>query len=318
MLEGIIGHERVVSGLQYALTNQLVNHAYLFGGPSGVGKKTTAMSFARALLRPKGEEAGFNPDLHIIRPEGGVKSNAKASGKKSIKINQLRDLQNNAFLTAFGAGRQVYIIEQADKMTDAAANCLLKILEEPPRGVVFILVTDNLDGLLPTILSRCQLYRFTSLTVAEVMHILTQEYDKYDNIDSVRTAAELSGGSPGRALAVLQKHDKRERMLDLLIRLVRERPVSTLVPTPELDVREDLEEFINYLILVFRDVLLTQYNIEELSVNVDRQSMIRELALIYQKREVMDILIYATDALNLLTGSINQRLVLDGLLFKLG
>jgi len=321
LLRDIVGHEQILTSLSYALSKNLVNHAYIFSGPMGVGKKTIGLSFARALLCCRGQgdacgecedctrtACGLHPDLHIISPEGA-----------SIKINQLRALQDVAAFTAFGTGRQVFLLEQAEKMTLAAANCFLKILEEPPAEIVFILVTDDTGGMLPTVLSRCQQYRFNPLSREDVLQVLNNMGDKtcYD-INSVRVAAELSGGSPGQALVMLDGLDKRSVMLDILMQIIRERPGNIFLPVNDLDEREDLALFIDHVVLFFRDVLIWQITgTIELILNVDRHSDIIELAGTYVKPEVMDILLTAERASSLLASNVNQRLVLDSLLFRI-
>lgn len=319
VLRDVVGHERIKERLRSALVKGLVNHAYLFGGPAGIGKKTAGLAFARALLCRRGggdacgqcedcirSEQGMHPDLHIIRPEGAT-----------IKINQLRALQDGAAFTAFGEGRQVFLMEQAEKMTLAAANCFLKILEEPPPGIVFILVTDDSAGMLPTVLSRCQQYRFSPLSREQVLQVLADTGAGCDS-DSASVAAALSGGCPGRALALLDGLDKRNAMLDLLLHIVRERPGSVFLPVDELAEREDLADFIDYVILFFRDVLIWQITgSTELIINVDRISYIIELAGAYARPQVMDILITAEKSSVRLASNVNQRLVLDSLLFKI-
>lgn len=318
VLRDVVGHEQIKERLRNALVKGLVNHAYLFGGPAGIGKKTAGLAFARALLCCRGggdacgqcddcirSEQGVHPDLHIIRPEGAT-----------IKIHQLRALQDGAAFTAFGAGRQVFLMEQAEKMTLAAANCFLKILEEPPPGIVFILVTDDSARMLPTVLSRCQQYRFSPLSREQVLQVLANT-GGYDS-NSASVAAALSGGCPGRALALLDGPDKRNAMLDLLLHIVRERPGSAFLPVDELAEREDLADFIYYVILFFRDVLIWQITGSTgLIINVDRISYITELAGAYARPQVMDILITAEKSSVRLAGNVNQRLVLDSLLFKI-
>jgi len=139
----------------------------------------------------------------------------------------------------------------------------------------------------------------------------------YD-FNSVRVVAELSGGSPGQALARLDGLDKRIAMLDILMQIVKERPGNIFMPVNELDEREALASFIDYVVLFFRDVLIWQVTGSiELMVNVDRHSDIVELAGAYVKPEVMDILLTAVRASSLLASNVNQRLVLDSLLFKI-
>ncbi|KAF1085866.1 DNA polymerase III subunit tau [Sporotomaculum syntrophicum] len=320
-LRDVVGHEQVVKSLQSALANNFVNHAYTFSGPTGLGKKSVGFAFARALLcrcnqgDACGEcddcnrsERGLHPDLHIISPEGN-----------SIKIHQLRAVQESASITAYGMGRQVFLILQAEKMTLAAANCFLKTLEEPPAGVVFILITDEPAGMLPTVLSRCQQYRFSRLSREKVLRVLANKGSgAYYSVESAQVAAELSEGCPGRALAMLEDPNKRISRIELLMRIVRGRPGSAFLPVDKLTEREDLGEFINSVILIFRDVLIWQLTgSAELLINVDRHSDIIELAGTYVKPEVMDILITAEKSSDYLASNVNQRLVLDSLLFKI-
>jgi DNA polymerase-3 subunit delta' len=317
-LRDVVGHDKIKRSLSYALATGRISHAYLFSGPPGVGKKTTGHAFARALLCGQSEsdacgycddcarsERGVHPDLHIIRPQGG-----------SIKIAQLRALQNSAAYTSFSGGRQVYLVEQAEKMTLEAANCILKILEEPPRGVTFILVADETDGLLPTIRSRCQLYRFSPLPEEEVYRVV--EASGGDDAGRARVAARISGGCPGRALAFLEGADKRDQMWGLLARLAGERPYGALLPVDGLGGRDELEAFINCAVLFFRDALVWRITgREELLINVDYRQNISRLAGIYSEREILDILVALEKAARRLAGNVNHRLLLDTLAFKI-
>lgn len=316
-LSNIVGHEKIKERLHNALVSGQVSHAYLFGGPSGVGKKTIGLAFARALLCKKGNgdicnncddcmrtERGVHPDLHLISPEGA-----------SIKIHQLRSIQDSAFFTSFSGGRQVYIVEQAEKMTLTAANGFLKILEEPPNGVTFILITNDPASILPTIHSRCQRYSFFPLTEEQVIQVVAQE--ESDN-ERLHVAVKLSGGSPGRALLMLNDMDRRYKTLELIMRLARQRPLSAFIPLEDLSERSDLEDFIESVIVFFRDVMIyKKTKTDDLLINIDWQENIAEIAKTYAETEVLDILITAEKASRQLAGNANRRLLLDTLIFKI-
>ncbi|MBI5788339.1 MAG: DNA polymerase III subunit delta' [Candidatus Schekmanbacteria bacterium] len=155
----IKGQNRVVKILCRALAQKRLPHAYLFYGIEGVGKKLTALHLAKVVnCRQQTEEPcgicpachkvdkAIHPDVILIQPEEG----------ESIKIEQIRRLQEEIAYKPFEGYFKVWIIDQADKMTQQAANCLLKTLEEPPASSLIILLAVQEESLLPTIISRCQ------------------------------------------------------------------------------------------------------------------------------------------------------------------
>jgi len=313
----LMGHEKIKTSLAGALVSNRVSHAYLFYGPPGVGKKTAGLAFARALLCSGGGDdacevcddcsrtkQGGHPDLHLIRPDGA-----------SIKIRQLREVCDGAVFTSFGEGRQVFLVEQAERMTTEAANSFLKTLEEPATGVVFILVTDDPAGIPPTVLSRCLCYRFNNLSREDVAKVIAPEAG---TAELAHTMAALSGGSPGRALALLGGSAGRDRALELALSLVVNSRSAMPTPPEEISGREEAQEFVNYLTVLFRDVMIIQQaGLNELLINIDRRDDIAKLASAYDGREVLDILLTAEETARRLAGNVNQRLALDSLLLKI-
>ena len=316
-LRELVGHEKIKASLAGALKSNRVSHAYLFYGPPGVGKRTAGLAFARVLLCSGGgddacevcddctrSKQGLHPDLHLIRPDGA-----------SIKIRQLKEACNGAVFTSFGEGRQVFLVEQAERMTTEAANSFLKTLEEPVAGVVFILVTDDPAAIPPTVLSRCLCYRFNNLSRADVAKVIAREAG---SAELAHTMAVLSGGSPGRALTLLGGSAGRDRALEMALGLASRRRSAMPVPPEELSGREDAKEFVNYLTVLFRDAMvLQQAGSVELLINIDRRDDIAFLASAYGRREVLDILLTADETARRLAGNVNQRLALDSLLLKI-
>ncbi len=165
----VVGQEHVKDVLKAALEQGRVGHAYLFSGPRGVGKTTTARLIAMTAnctqpgVKPCGEcesclsvRAGNHPDVMEI------------DAASNNSVDDVRELREKVGLSAMRGGKKIYILDEAHMMSRAAFNALLKTLEEPPEHVIFILATTEPEKIIPTILSRCQHYRFRRLTPEEI------------------------------------------------------------------------------------------------------------------------------------------------------
>lgn len=205
----VAGHRRLVSLLARAVARDRVPPALLLAGPHGIGKRRVAQALAEALncLEPvatadgSGRDAcgacgscrkiarGMHPDVIVVEPgESGT-----------IKIEQVRDVIDRAQYRPFEGRRRVVIVDEADAMVPQAQNALLKTLEEPPSGSVFILVSSVPDTLLQTVRSRCPRLRFAPLLPADVAAVLVRDHG-YTQTDAVAAAADADG-SVGRALS---------------------------------------------------------------------------------------------------------------------
>lgn len=200
----IIGQVKALSLLRRALTGGRLAHGYLFTGPEGVGKSTTARALAAALLcgqngsgPPCGQcpgcrklAAGSHPDFLLIQPEGA-----------GIKINQIRELKKALTFPPFERGMRTVIIDDAQSMGREAGNSLLKLLEEPPPDNLLLLIASDAEPLLETIVSRCQVIPFAPLTEAQAEQVIRLTHPQLAP-DEARLMAKLTGGCPGRAEAL--------------------------------------------------------------------------------------------------------------------
>jgi len=204
------GHEALVRSFQRVVSRGRLAHAYLFSGPSGVGKKLFATELARALLCERGGgesaaafdacdacpaciqvEAGTHPDfLCAGRPEDALE----------FPIEVMRDVcQRFSLKSARGRGK-VVLIDDADDLNEESANCFLKTLEEPPPRSVLVLLGTSADRQLPTILSRCQVVPFGPLPAADVAELLRA--GGVEDPTLIDRLLPLSEGSPGTARAL--------------------------------------------------------------------------------------------------------------------
>jgi len=283
-LDAISGQDRAVAALRRAIRSRRTAHAYLFAGPPGVGKNTTALLFARALVCtarttdaadscdkcPACLQAqhGNHPDIYRIEPEGaGRLIPIKVLRDRDTGEGLLRDLS----LKSFSGGHKVVLIDDAHTMNDEAANCLLKTLEEPPPGSVIILITPRPDALPETILSRCQMIRFAPLAPEILQPLLEQ---RGIAPDEARFLSRTSGGSLGRAVEMSGESELpelRRRLLQLLIGLRESNLFESTARFKELlhglgDSQAELRTMTEWLLdlglLFYRDVAVRQLGLD--------------------------------------------------------
>jgi DNA polymerase-3 subunit delta' len=226
--ELVVGHDEAVAMLEEAVAGGRVTHAWLFTGPPGIGKLHTARVFAAALNCPAGGDGtcdtcrrilrGVHPDVHLVVPEGD-----------NLLVEDVRAVREEASRTHHEAPTAVFILDEADRMTEAAANALLKVLEEPPPEVVFVLVARSAEALVGTVPSRARTLPFVSLSLAELTAALGHDL----NLDPDQTAwaAAASHGRLARGRALLTDEAARTRratVLDLAERLATGQPSDAL------------------------------------------------------------------------------------------
>lgn len=173
----LVGQEHVKDVLEAAVRGDRTSHAYLFSGPRGVGKTTTARLLAMAVnceaeqgaARPCGECESCRMVRSVTHPDV-----IELDAASNNSVDDVRDLQSHMGLASMRGGKRVWILDEAHMLSKAAANALLKTLEEPPPGLIFILATTEPEKLPPTILSRCQHFRFRRLSDAEVVSKLAR------------------------------------------------------------------------------------------------------------------------------------------------
>jgi len=259
----LLGHEKPKALLLAAVAKNKMSHAYLFRGPDGVGKKRTALPLAAYLncKNPLKNDScgrctscrkyfsGNHPDLILVEPDG-----------TAIKIDQIRKLKHQLTFPPLEARLRVVILEDIHTMRREAANSLLKTLEEPAPGNLLILTADLAGGLLPTILSRCQIIPFGPLNHENMTRILLQEDGMEESL--AFALAAVAEGSLGRAKLLWQENllSLRQEVVEGLL-LGQHDQAETIAHVFRLSekgvaLKENTSELITLIRLWYRDLIL--------------------------------------------------------------
>lgn len=258
----IVGHEQIKEHMQAAIRDKKPFHAYLFQGEEGVGKEALARTFAAGLQcqsesadKPCKEcvscrqmESGNQPDVIWVTRE-----------KASLGVDEIREqLCNTMDIKPFSSPYKIYFVPEAEKMTEAAQNALLKTIEEPPEYGIVILMTSNISALLPTIQSRCLTMEFRPLSTAVVESYVKEHCQVPDY--QARASAAFAQGNLGKAMRYAKSEDFIERKDHIisLLRHVEQMDLSEMLAViKDLGTRKDeVRDYIDLMVLWYRDVLL--------------------------------------------------------------
>jgi len=300
----IIGHQRILEFLKKSVQNKRLAHAYLFTGSAHLGKKTVALEFIKMLNGAEVDQE-VHPDILIIEPGTIEKEGVKK--ETAISIDQARKVRHQMSLSAYQSEYKIALIDQVERMTADASNCLLKTLEEPTGQAVLILVTDNSESLLPTIVSRCQIIRFLPVASQEILKVVPKE-----------SIVRLANGRPGLAIQYLNNPElleRRNKIINQLEKLLRANLNERYQYIEEIvkDV-PNTRQILNYWLFWFRDLLLLTIGSSELIlyqeiVKYKESYSLPKLKQIIQKIKETDLL--------LANPSINARLALEVLMLEL-
>lgn len=206
----VVGQEGIIKILKNQVSTDKVSHAYIFSGTRGTGKTTVAKIFARAVncLNPNdGSPCGKCEACESIL-NGSATDVVEMDAASNNSVENIRSIRQEVMYATTGLKYKVYIIDEAHMLSPSAFNALLKTLEEPPKGVIFILATTEEHKILPTILSRCIRFKFKKLTEQEIVskleEVLRDINIKFDG-DVLEYIARLSDGALRDALSILER-----------------------------------------------------------------------------------------------------------------
>lgn len=341
----VLSQPHAVRHFQSVLARGRLAHAYVFCGPDGVGKALFARELVKTLLCSgrsdketspdacdqcescKAVDSGDNPDLFWITLD-----------YKVIKIEAIRELERLAVLKPHGARRRVFVIEDAERMNAEAANCLLKTLEEPPRGVVILLTATSLARLPRTIVSRCQVVRFQPIEPATLKKLIKKNLDVFKEGDSdgdsykeaLEWLAGASCGSMGWAARLVKEEavTRRKKLFDRLSSLHMDD--NFLVSQEVLDWcpynkdeglegrRARLRIWMCLMLEFYRDVLLCKVGADELGLfNMDYRDKIAARARQLSERTVEEIMGEINSSLDGLRRNANINLLVENMFTRI-
>lgn len=250
MFDNILGNNKIKELLINSVKNNKTSHSYLFLGTDGIGKKLIAKEFAKMILCTDENkycnkcksciefDTNNNPDFKMIEPDGN-----------SLKIEQIREFQSKVTEKPIISSRKVYIINDSDKMTSEAQNCLLKTLEEPPEFVTIILIGSNENAFLSTIKSRCMILHFNKISNDEIKVFLEENYQTKINSKVMLDAFQ---GSIGKALQLQDKQEEYERIEQIIYSLENKDKIDILnMSEPIYKAKDEKFEILDYMNIVF-------------------------------------------------------------------
>ncbi|MBS4210778.1 DNA polymerase III subunit delta' [Bacillus sp. FJAT-50079] len=309
--------------LKRSMEKNRIAHAYLFEGERGTGKRAASLLMAEALFCenrvdfiPCGDcvnckriKHGNHPDVHLVEPDG-----------LSIKIEQIRSLRTEFSKSGMESKQKLYIIIEAEKMTVSAANSLLKFLEEPHSETMAILVTEQPQRILPTILSRCQVISFQSIPAA----ILCEKLEE-------------AGVHPVKAplLAAVTNHIHEALELDgddwfaqarkivlKLYEVLKQNPLYAMTILQDewnghFKEKAQLDMGLNLLLLIYKDVLYIQMGKDQRLVFSDQRSMLETDALHISSGRLSEQMTAILEAKRKLNANMNPQLLMEQLVLNL-
>jgi DNA polymerase III subunit delta' len=307
----ILGHEKPLNIINSYIERSCFFGGYIFSGPEGIGKKTVAKLVAQKLNCTAREEKPCgscssclkidhlqHPDLHIIENDAA-----------QIKIEDIRSLQKEVSFRPYEGVMKVFIIDDAHRLNPDAANSLLKVLEEPPKGSLIILITHKPQNIFKTILSRCKVIKFSPLVRIALEDVLIKKYF----LDKL-SAHFLSFYAEGRlGLALRLKDSKiiqeKNKIFDAFV--LSDKPLDRNLTGQS---KEQLRVCLNILASWFRDIYLLKAGMPDReAIHLDRQSDLLQLMHRFSFKQLDGIMTVISESSLYLENNINSKLILHNL-----
>ncbi len=291
----IIGHEKQLRQIEEDVAAGNIAHAYLLTGPDSIGKRTVARKFA-GILQCESDFCHNCPTCLQVEKGGHMDTYEVLDEGESIKIEEVRKLVERCNMSK-QAKYKIFILENVERMTTEAANSLLKSLEEPPSGTIFILTCNNIRQILPTIVSRTRVVKFNNVSLNFLKEKMRESYPEAEE-ETMTKVGLFSMGKTGKAIELMENPEKLAQYMKIyheIENILHHRNIADRFGYLEtlLEEGENLDIFFNLLIHVLRSRILEG------------------------ERRYIETVIKAEEACALLARNVNSRLVLENLMLAL-
>ncbi|MFA6305482.1 MAG: AAA family ATPase [Candidatus Gracilibacteria bacterium] len=293
----IIGHERQLQMIEADILSGNVFHAYLLAGPNSVGKNTVAKKMA-GILQCSNDFCHTCPTCLQVEKGGHLDTVEMIDDKESIKIDDVRKIIERCNMTR-QANYKIFLIQTIERMTVEAANSFLKMLEEPPERTLFILTTNNVRAVLPTIISRVRVVNFAPVSAGYLEKKLRELYPQHEE-DTIKKVSVFSLGKTGKAVNLMENPGELANYIkaysDVMF-FLEHRSIADRFSYVS-DIAEDegkIEVFVSILSNVLRSKILDGENVDE----------------------HIDTVLRIDEAMTLIKKNVNLKLVLENLMLSL-
>ncbi len=318
----IIGHENITNSLKNAVKNNNIAHSYLFEGPKSIGKTKVAKIFAKTLLcKEQGVipcnkcssclkfDSGNHPDVHIRLGEGAT-----------FKKEQIEEIQKSIKILPYEGYRKIYILQDIDKITKQAQNSFLKTLEEPPAYVTILMTVTNSYSLLSTIISRCQVLKFTPVESGKIVKELIKTYEK--SREEAEVITSFSNGIIGKAIEIA-KSEEFKKIREEVISIISDALSSDKVQIFTLSEffmkqKEYIEEILDIIMIWFRDVLfMKELGENKFIINKDKIEMLLSQSIKLPRGKIHSIIQTISKAKSNILANVNYELTIEIMLLEI-
>jgi len=304
-LRKIIGHKSIIDSINKRELNDSFSHANLIVGNDGIGKSIIAKYMSNKIIKVK--DNAESVDIVKYYPSSS-----------SFGVDDVRNVINEVGKKPYEGDKKVLILYKCDKLTTQAQNALLKTIEEPPKGVYLILLSDSLETILDTIKSRCQIYKLTPLTKEEILIYIKEKYNDLTS-ENEKAALAYSAGIPGKVDRFIGDQNLK-KLRDICIELfedILKREQGLVLKYGELlkNLKEDKIELLNILLAYIRDIMIfKELNNSELIVNFDKVYKIKDISRGISYKKLNSMLEYITEARINLNSNTNYSMTISVLI----
>lgn len=319
----IIGHSKIINHLQNAIKAEKISHAYIFHGEEGMGKKSLALSYAKALLCTENGINSCNKCKSCIQADSNNHPDILwiTNEKNSIGVDDIRTKINaDVLVKPYQSKYKIYIIDAADKMTENAQNALLKTIEEPPEYAIIMLFCCNIHSILPTILSRCVILDLKPVNKQLIKEFLMSKYQIPDY--KAEIAANFSGGNVGKAINYASSEDFEKKKDDIfhILKYIDDMELHEVISGIKTisENKTSVFDYIDIILLWFRDVLMLKAtNNPNLLLFKEEYQTIKKQANIRSYEKIENIIKAMDEAKAKLTANVNFDLTIELMLLNI-